>query len=136
MGPHVLLVGAGVIARRVHLPLLMRTTLVSRVSVADVDTDVAARAAAEFGVDVHYGELEASPADIVMICTPPQLHAEIAIRCLRAGKDVVVEKPLALTAGDAYAVVAAAGETGRRVQLCHTPRYRPDVALLTKLARD
>ncbi len=53
--------------------------------------------------------------DLVDICTPNYLHAEMAVAAMKAGKDVLCEKPLATTVADGEAVVRAQKETGRRL---------------------
>jgi len=53
--------------------------------------------------------------DLIDICTPNYLHAEMAVAAMKAGKDVLCEKPLATTVADGEAVVRAQKETGRRL---------------------
>ncbi len=53
------------------------------------------------------------PCDAVSIVTPDALHAPLALQCLHAGKHVLCEKPLALTAGDARRMAAAARRAGK-----------------------
>ena len=60
--------------------------------------------------------------DLVVITSPSGVHATQAMSALRAGKDVIVEIPVAVTLADALGVAELAGETGRRVQVCHTMR--------------
>ncbi|WP_026342350.1 Gfo/Idh/MocA family protein [Paenibacillus fonticola] len=50
--------------------------------------------------------------DLVSICTPPQMHAEIASDLLRAGKHVLVEKPMAMSLEECDQMLAAAAESG------------------------
>ena len=52
--------------------------------------------------------------DLVDICLPTRLHAEIAVRAMQAGKDVLIELPLATTLSDAHRIVEAQQATGRR----------------------
>ncbi|MCA9771087.1 MAG: Gfo/Idh/MocA family oxidoreductase [Myxococcales bacterium] len=65
--------------------------------------------------------------DAVCVNTPNALHAEAAIAAMRAGKHVIVEKPLATTLEDAEAMAAASRETGKRVayaeELCFVPKF-------------
>lgn len=61
-------------------------------------------------------ELLANPdIDLVDICLPPDLHVDAALRAFRAGKHVFIEKPLALTADEGRAIVAAADRAGRQL---------------------
>src|SRR5205085_1656792 len=60
--------------------------------------------------------------DVVDVVTPNHLHAEIAIASLRAGKDVLLEKPMAITLDECDALLAAERETGRLVSVGHELR--------------
>lgn len=131
----ILLVGTGEIARRVHLPVLVASSNVGHVAVTDTDRRMAEAAAAQWGVDIHRGPLEESSADMVVVCTPPATHASLALRALHAGKDVVVEKPLATSGADAREVRRTADRLGRALHVCHTPAYRRDVIAVLNLVR-
>ncbi|MBU6529606.1 Gfo/Idh/MocA family protein [Streptomyces mayonensis] len=63
--------------------------------------------------------------DVVHICTPNHLHAPLAIRALAAGKHVICEKPLALSAAEAARLVAAAEDAGRVAAVPFVYRYYP-----------
>jgi predicted dehydrogenase len=69
--------------------------------------------------------------DVVSVCTPPGSHADIAIAALRAGKGVVVEKPVARTVDELDAILAASQASGAPVvtMLQHRGRL-PDCALV------
>lgn len=69
--------------------------------------------------------LEMPEVDAVILCTPTQLHAEQAIACMRAGKHVQVEIPLADSLADAEAVLATQKETGLVCMVGHTRRFNP-----------
>jgi predicted dehydrogenase len=71
--------------------------------------------------------------DAVVLATPVPSHAELAIAVARAGKHCFVEKPLATTAADAEAVVAAAAEAGTILMVGHLLEYHPAVARLKQL---
>ena len=51
--------------------------------------------------------------DAIVMALPPQFHAELAVRAVEAGKDVLVEKPIALTVADAERAVEAAKANNR-----------------------
>lgn len=61
----------------------------------------------------------------VVLATPAEMHGEMAIRALEAGKHVFVEKPLALTVAEAGKVVDAAKAAGRTLMVGHLLQYHP-----------
>ena len=71
--------------------------------------------------------------DALVIALPPQFHAELAIRAVCAGKDVLVEKPIALTVKDAERAVNAAREAGRVFMVGHVLRFHPAFEKLKQL---
>ncbi len=73
--------------------------------------------------------------DAVVIATPAATHAELAGRALDAGKDVFVEKPLALTVGDAERLVGLATSQQRILMVGHVLRFHPAVTRLLQLVR-
>ena len=78
--------------------------------------------------------LAADPAvDIAIIATPPVLHAELALQLLRAGKHVVIEKPMCLRRDDADAVIATAAEHDRVVTVHQSRRWDRDWLALRQL---
>ena len=60
-----------------------------------------------------------------VVATPDDQHVAPAMAALGAGYDVLVEKPLAPTAPECVALVAAARRAGRQLQVCHVLRYTP-----------
>lgn len=71
--------------------------------------------------------------DAVDICLPTPLHREAAEQAFAAGKDVFLEKPLALTAEDAEAIVAAAAHSGRIFMVGLVLRFWPEYVALHRL---
>lgn len=66
--------------------------------------------------------------DVVDLCLPPYLHAEVATAALEAGKHVFCEKPLGLTAAECDAMVAAAQKSGRQLYTGHVLPFLPEYA--------
>src|SRR5512135_44903 len=85
--------------------------------------------AAKYGIGHVTTELADSLAlkevDAVILCTPTQMHAEQAIACMKAGKHVQVEIPLADSLHDAQAVVDLQKQTGLVAMCGHTRRFNP-----------
>ena len=71
--------------------------------------------------------------DAVVMALPPQFHAEMAIRAVEAGKDVLVEKPVALTVPDAERAVKTAHDHGRVYMVGHVLRFHPAFETLKAL---
>lgn len=98
-------------------------------AVFDVDTARAAAVAAGAGARVHADALDVvdDPAiDAVVIASPGDTHADLALACIGAGKPVLCEKPLATTSGAALKVLEAETAYGRRVvQVGFMRRYDP-----------
>jgi predicted dehydrogenase len=69
------------------------------------------------------------------ICLPTNLHAEVAMAALGAGKHVLVEKPMALDGASADAMVAAARDSGRVLMTAHVLRFWPDYVALADTIR-
>ena len=71
--------------------------------------------------------------DFVDICLPTPIHKDAAICCLRQGKDVLCEKPLASSVGDAQAMADTARETDRILMSAQVVRFWPEYRLLADL---
>lgn len=74
--------------------------------------------------------------DAVVIATPIQTHFELAREALLAGKDVLVEKPLATTVAEANELVRLAAAEGRILMVGHTFLYNPAVRELRRLVQE
>lgn len=81
--------------------------------------------------------IKADDIDLISIVTPPQLHAEIAISALRAGKHVICEKPTALNVAEAENMFAAAQAVPNQLAIIdHELRFHPQRAQLRRLLRE
>jgi predicted dehydrogenase len=79
--------------------------------------------------------LESKQVELVVISTPPNTHAPLALRALAAGKHVVVEKPFCLTGAEADRLVAAADAAGTTLSVYQNRRWDPDFLALQELVR-
>lgn len=82
---------------------------------ADLDRDLAAKQAAEFGIPkaLHPDALLADPEiELVVNLTPPNVHAPVSLAAIAAGKHVFSEKPLATSLEEADSILAAAKDAG------------------------
>ncbi|WP_445283724.1 Gfo/Idh/MocA family protein [Streptomyces sp. DSM 118148] len=110
-------------------PLAERARLVA---VASPSSQRAQRLAAETdseAADVS-ALLERSDIDVISVCTPSGLHAELGLRALAAGKHVVVEKPIDVTAQAADRLIAGARRAGRALAVISQRRFDPASRML------
>ena len=77
--------------------------------------------------------LRAEDLDLVSVATPPSTHATLAVAALRAGADVLVEKPMAPSLEECDAMIAAARESGRLLSVVAQNRFRDDMATLKEV---
>jgi predicted dehydrogenase len=111
------IVGAGMVARY-HARAIAATPGARLVAICRGDALRAAEAAADWGVPCETSFealLERPDVDAVCLCTPSGLHGEQALAAARAGRHVLVEKPMALRLGEADAMIAACRATGVRL---------------------
>jgi predicted dehydrogenase len=117
-----------------HVRAMSRTQGAELVMVCDPSTAACTRAqglAPRVRVTGDLGEvLAAADVDAVVLATPAKGHAEQARQALNAGKHVLVEKPLALDASDAQAVVSAAETHKRTLMVGHLMLFHPAVERL------
>lgn len=130
------LVGVGFMGR-MHSTIYKALDNASLVGIYDLDADKAAAHASEFGATAHetFEDLLAA-VDVIDICLPTHLHREYTVKALLAGKDVLCEKPMALTADDARTMIEAQKHSGRRLMIAHCIRFWPEYALLKQMIDD
>ncbi|MHC4563564.1 MAG: Gfo/Idh/MocA family protein, partial [Planctomycetota bacterium] len=100
---------------------------------------VLAECAETYGVEAIFTDwrdmLADESLDAVCICTPNNMHAPMAEAAMEAGKDVLLEYPLAVTLEELDALIAVAERTGRILHLGATTRHEPQhVAVRERLA--
>lgn len=76
--------------------------------------------------------LQEEAPDVCAIATESGYHAEISLYCLKSGKHVLVEKPMALSVSDAQEMIAQANSRALILGVCHQNRYNPPVVELRK----
>ena len=82
-------------------------------------------------------DILADPAvELVDICLPTALHCDVALQALRAGKNVLVEKPISLSLKEADRMVHEADKAGRRLMVAHVLPFVPEYAYLIKAVGD
>jgi len=133
----VAVIGLGGIAQLVHLPNLSKLNNAVVTAVAEVNKNRLNTIADKFNIAERYSNhnelLENSDAEAVIIATPTSSHKDLSIACMKAGKDVLVEKPLARTFNEAKQITDAANKFKRKIMVGMNLRYRPDAMILKSL---
>jgi 2-hydroxy-4-carboxymuconate semialdehyde hemiacetal dehydrogenase len=124
----VALAGAGAFGIK-HLDGIQNIDGVEVVSLISRDLEKTQAVADKYGIGHVTTDLADSLAmkevDAVILCTPTQMHAEQSLACLKAGKHVQVEIPLADSLKGAEEVVALQKQTGLVAMCGHTRRFNP-----------
>jgi 2-hydroxy-4-carboxymuconate semialdehyde hemiacetal dehydrogenase len=129
------LAGAGAFGLK-HLDAIKLIDGVEVVSLVGRELDKTQEAAKKYGVG-HVATdlaetLKVPGLDAVILATPTQMHAEQSLQCLRAGKHVQVEIPLADSLAGAESVVAMQEKTGLVAMVGHTRRFNPSHQFVRK----
>ncbi|MCW2982658.1 MAG: oxidoreductase, partial [Conexibacter sp.] len=132
----VALAGYGLAGSAFHAPLIAATDGLELAAVVTRDPGRRAQLAAEHpqavAVDALADALDA--VDVVAIASPNRFHAELAQAAIEAGRHVIVDKPLAVTAADAGALAAAARAAGVVLSVFHNRRWDDDFLTLRRVA--
>ena len=105
-------------------------------AICDVRRDFALQKLGDLKIPVYTDldeMLEKEKPDIVDLCTPSYLHAEMAIECLNKGFNVLCEKPMTLTVADAEKVIAAAKKNNKKFMAAHVVRFMAQNIFLKKV---
>ncbi len=126
------IVGTGGIAHehmKAYLALADRCEVVALV---DIIPGKAKRFMEEFHLQCdtyenHEDILDRKDIDLADVCTPPYVHASISINCLRSGKNVVCEKPMAASLEECDAMIKARDESGKLLSIIAQNRFRKGI---------
>ena len=124
---NVAVVGVGYLGKH-HARIYSTLEDVNLVAIVDTDHAAAEKAASEYGGRaVSDFRQVLDDVDALSIVTPTSLHYDVSLECLKAGKHLLIEKPITTTVKEADALIAAADANGCIVQVGHLERYNPAV---------
>jgi predicted dehydrogenase len=131
--------GTGYISQ-IHARAAQRLPEVQLAAVVNHRPESMAAFAAEFRIPQQYGSVEEllrdGEVDALSVNTPNYLHAPQTIAALRAGVHVMVEKPMAMNAAAAEAMVRASEESGSLLMVAHCWRFDPEAQWLRRQAEE
>lgn len=129
-------VGCGVRTQIAHLPALKRNKRVKVVTLCDSDIRKLEFLGEKYGVKKREPDFEKviqdPELDALIIATPNYLHSPMTLAALEYGKDVLCELPMALNSKEAEEMIRKAKRKKRRLAVCLTYRFRPDVKTLKR----
>lgn len=133
------IIGCGKIAQVRHIPEYAENPDAKLCGYFDLNRERAEKLAEEYGGKVYdsYEEMLADESiDAVSVCVANNMHAEITVAALHAGKHVLCEKPMAMNLEQCEAMVKAAQETGKFLMIGHNQRLAKAHAEARKLIED
>jgi predicted dehydrogenase len=121
------IIGCGRAAETLHLPALARLDSAQVVALADSNEGRLQEVSDRYGIKERYADyrsmLEKSSADIVAVCTPTHLHAEMGAAVLDSGKHLFLEKPVATSLDECDRLVEKAADSASRVTVGFNLRH-------------
>jgi predicted dehydrogenase len=133
----VAVIGLGSVAQLVHLPNLLKIKNAEITAVAEINKNRLHSVADKYDIKRRYTDytqlLSNDDTDAVIISTPTHLHKQMAIDSLNAGKDVLVEKPLARNSSEGIEILECAKKNNKKLMVGMNLRYRPDSMLIRSL---
>jgi predicted dehydrogenase len=128
-------IGVGYLGRH-HARIYSELEGVELTAVADADAAQGEEIAGRYGCRFFTRYADLFPlCDAVSIVTPTTTHHEVAMECLAAGKDILVEKPITESIDEADALIEEAERRGRVLQVGHLERYNPGILAAADMIR-
>lgn len=122
----VAVIGCGSIAQNRHLPEYAANPDVTIVAMCDIVDERVQKVASIYGATAYTDYetlLQNETVDMVSVCLPNYLHAPVSIAALDARCHVLCEKPMATSADEAEAMIAAATKSGKKLMIGHNQRF-------------
>jgi predicted dehydrogenase len=128
-------VGTGYLGR-LHARVLTEIPEASVVGFVEPNDEVAAEVESSLKLR-RFASVAAMAKEIecAVVATPTTTHGEVATQLLESGCDVMIEKPVAATVGEARSLIELAARNGRLIQVGHVERYNPAIMAVADLVR-
>jgi predicted dehydrogenase len=133
----VAVIGCGTIANTAHIPAYIANSNAEIKYFCDINLERAQKAVKEYGcgtaIENYHDILKDPEIEAVSVCTPNNVHSTITIDCLRAGKNVLCEKPAARTYAEALEMQKVQHETGKVLNIGVVNRFNTGVNIIKKM---
>lgn len=129
-------IGTGYLGQH-HARIYSEIEGVELVALIDTDVEKAKKLADKYNCKAYsdYKDI-LDKLDAVSIVTPTTTHHKVALDCLKAGKDLLVEKPITVTVAEADELINEAGKRNRILQVGHLERYNPAVIAVSGMIKE
>lgn len=131
------IIGLGGIAQVVHLPILSKMDSVEIVAVSEINKNRLNTISEKYGIQQKYTDhqkmLTENDIEAIIIATPTDTHHSVALDCLDAGANILIEKPIATSQDQAKDICASAKKNNKLAMVGMNARFRPDSMLLKSL---
>lgn len=127
-------IGTGAMGQH-HVRIYSEMGDVELVGISDVDEKRASELASHYNTlpFTDYNELLAQDLDAVSIVVPTMLHKQVVLDAIAAGTNVLIEKPIADTVENAYAMISAAHDAVLTLMVGHIERFNPAVTKMKEI---
>lgn len=128
-------IGVGYLGQH-HARVYSEIEDVELIALIDIDEEKAKKLAAQYNCRAYtdYKDI-IDKLDAVSIVTPTVSHYEIALNCLRAGKDLLIEKPITVSVAEADELINEAEKKNRILQIGHIERYNPAIIAVSEMIK-
>lgn len=128
------IVGLGGISQIIHLPILSKMDDVEIAAVCDSNVSKSKSISSKYNVKKYYRDVdkmldESDEISAIIVATQTNVHKDIAKKCLEAGKDILIEKPIARNYKEAKAIVDTAVKMKKKIMVGMNNRFRNDMML-------
>jgi len=129
-------IGIGYLGQH-HVRIYSELENTELVAVVDAVEKRADSFAAKYGCEAYYDYRDIfNKVDALSIVTPTTTHYSIALDCIRAGKDILIEKPITVSVKEADELIAESEKSGCIIQVGHLERYNPAVLAASEMVKE
>lgn len=123
------IIGCGLISNRKYLPIITKLKDVEVVGICDLNKELIESAGKRYKIKNLYTDfdilLKEKKPDIVVVATPTKTHCDIAIKSIKNGAHVLIEKPMALTVEECDKIIEIAKKYNKKVGVMHNQIFNP-----------
>jgi predicted dehydrogenase len=129
-------IGVGYLGQH-HARIYSESEEAELIAVVDIDQKKAETFGAKFGCEAYYDFRDIlNKVDVLSVVTPTTTHYDIALNCLKAGKDILIEKPISVNIKEADELISESEKRGCIIQVGHLERYNPAVLAASEMFKE